>query len=234
MTRDIYRVLHVPGQELSAWFLGNRLHILMYHSISENTRDPHAISQAEFKRQMVSLQTLHIVSLAEGLRLLKEKCSLKNTLVITFDDALMDFYTNALPILKEVGYPVTMFVPTGLVGKSANWDSYDKSKPLMTWGQLEECQQWNVTFGSHTLNHVRLTECSDETLMEELQKSLQTLQNRLKAVTPALAYPGGYHNTRVRQVANAAGYLCALGASSRWGNGPESDLFQLRRQHFKP
>ncbi len=226
------QLLNIPWCSLPARLTGKRLRILMVHSISDNLRDPHAISPAEFEWQMRALQTARVISLAEGLELLRENRPLKNTWVLTFDDALLDFYTTALPILKEFGYPVTLFIPSGLVSKNAGWDSYDKSKPLMTWEQLEECQQWNVTFGSHTVNHIRLTECDDATLMDELQISLHTLQNRLEGVIPALAFPGGYHDVRVRQAARASGYICALGASSRWGNGYESDLFQLRRERL--
>jgi len=164
----------------------------MYHSISENLRDPHAIPPIEFKRQMESLRAAHVVSLTEGLELLRDSRSLKGTWAITFDDGFLDFYTNALPVLRELNYPVTMFVPTGLIGTNSTRDGYDKTKPLMTWRQMEECQQWSVTFGSHTINHVRLTECIVETLMVELQTSLQTLRDRLEWVVPALAYPGGY------------------------------------------
>jgi len=222
----------IPWRILPAWLFGNRLRILMYHSISENPHDPYAVSPSEFNRQMLSLQKVHVISLGEGLEYLKDKKSLRNIWVITFDDGLLDFYTTALPILQEFGYPVTMFIPTGLVGKSAIWDSYDKTKPLMTWRQMEECQQWNVTFASHTVNHVRLTECSDSTLIYELQTSMYMLQNKLEKVVSALAYPGGYHDARIRQATSIAGYHYGLGASSRWGNGPESDLFQLRRQRF--
>jgi len=228
------RLLNVPWCSLPSWLIGNRLRILMFHSISQNPHDPHAIPASEFKRQMDSLKGAHVISLAEGLQRLRGDHPLKDTWVITFDDALLDFYTTALPILKEFGYPATMFVPTGLVGKSAVWDSYDKTKPLMSWEQLEECQQWGVTFGSHTVLHVCLTECAAETLTDELKTSLRALHDRLKRVDPALAYPGGLHDVRVRLAASAAGYVCALGASSRWGNGPESDFFQLRRTRLNP
>jgi peptidoglycan/xylan/chitin deacetylase (PgdA/CDA1 family) len=182
---------------------------------------------------MVFLPAANVVSLAEGLELLKEARSLKNTWVITFDDALFDFYTTAVPIIREFKYPVTMFVPTGMLGGKANWDSYDKSKSLMTWEQLEKCQQWNVSYGSHTVHHAVLTECEDSLIRDELTVSLHMLRDRLANVIPALAYPGGFHNLRVRQATKAAGYTCALGISSRWGNGAESDLMQLRRERFR-
>lgn len=220
----------IPWRILPAWLRGNRLRIAMYHSIADNPRDPHAVSPVAFKRQMQAMQTERVVSLDEALRLLHLPQSLKNIRVITFDDSLADFYTTALPILRDFGYPVTMFVPTGLVGTNATWDSYDKSKSLMGWDELEKCQQWRVSFGSHTVNHLRLVDCAESTLIDELQTSYLTLSARLEHVLPALAYPGGYHNPRIRAAAQAAGYTCALGAASRWGNGPESDVFQLRRE----
>ncbi len=215
------RLSALPWQSLPAWLAGNRLRILMYHSISENQRDPHAISPSEFKRQLQSLQSGQVVSLAEGLERLRTQQSLKNTWAITFDDGLLDFYTDALPLLREFSYPVTMFIPTGLVGKTAIWDSYDKSKPLLSWRQMEDCQRWNVTFGSHTIHHVRLTECTNTTLNDELKTSLRSLHENLQRVIEALAYPGGYYNAGICQAAKDAGYVCAVGAASRWGNGAE-------------
>lgn len=181
---------------------------------------------------MHRLRSGQVISLEEGLKRLQSHLTLRNTCVITFDDALLDFYTTALPILKDFGYPATLFIPVGLVGQHAGWDSHDPSKLLMNWLQLERCQQWKVTFGSHSVRHIRLTECSEDRLEQELVESLQTLKSKLDNVFPALAYPGGYHNERVRKAAAAAGYICGLGAASRWGNGPETDVFQLRRMRM--
>ena len=229
----LQRLISIPWRAIPAWLIGNRLHILMYHSISENPLDPHAISQEEFHHQMNGLQTKKVIGLREALDHLHSYHGLKDLYVITFDDALLDFYTTALPVLKEFAFPVSMFVPTGMLGENAVWDSFDKSKPLMTWEQLKECQTWNVSFGSHTVHHAVLTECDDERLREELSDSLQTLRDRLENAFPALAYPGGIYDERVRQAARDAGYTCALGVASRWGNGSESDLFQLRRQRIQ-
>ena len=229
----MHRLLELPWRIVPFWVLGNRLKILMYHSISANQLDPHAVSPKEFLKHMQNLQTKQVISLEHALLLLRTKDPFRNVYVITFDDALLDFYTNAMPVLQEFGYPATMFVPTGLVGGKAVWDGYDKSKPLMTWKQMEECQQANITFASHTVHHVRLTECSDVVLIDELQTSLKTLKDNLGQVISALAYPGGFQNEYVRHAAASVGYICGLGASSRWGNGSESDLYQLRRERFR-
>lgn len=228
----IKRLMTIPWKEVPSWITGDRLRILMYHSISENPKDPHAISPAEFRRQMMFLQTQSVVPLAAGLKLLEGSQRLNNKWVITFDDGFLDFYSTALPILRDYKYPVTMFLPVGLIGKTSVWDSYDKNKPLMNWVQVESCQQWLVTFGSHTLNHIRLTEYSESHLREECQKSLQVLESRLTNTIRALAYPGGYHNQFVRRVVQDAGYACGLGTASRWGNGKATDVFQLRRERM--
>jgi peptidoglycan/xylan/chitin deacetylase (PgdA/CDA1 family) len=227
------RMAQIPWRALPAWLAGNRLRILMYHSISDNSGDPHALSPVVFMPHMQSLRDSQVVSLAEGLQRLSAGRSLKNTYVITFDDALLDFYDTALPILQDYTFPVTMFVPTGFAGQTAAWDTYDKTKYLMTWRQMEACQQRQVSFGSHTVNHARLDKCSDTDLATELQLSYQTLNGRLERVTPALAYPGGYQDQRVRYAAKAAGYQYALGTYSRWGNGPETDPYQLRRERLE-
>jgi peptidoglycan/xylan/chitin deacetylase (PgdA/CDA1 family) len=224
------RITHLPWHILPAWALGKRLKILMYHSISANPLDPHAISPEQFKIHMQSLQSKKVISLMDGISFLQSSRSLHNVYVITFDDALLDFYHTAIPLLSEFGYPVTMFVPTGLVGCNAAWDSYDKSKPLMTWEQMEECQKYNVFFGSHTSTHAYLPGCSDHVLRDELTVSLNTLQDKLRQTIPAIAYPGGYHDERIRRAACESGYICGLGASSHWGNGYETDLFQLHRE----
>ena len=226
------RIRNIPWRALPSWLFNQRLHILMYHSIADNPRDPHAVPPVEFRKHMQSLQSKQVVSLQTGLEYLRSGHSLHNVYVITFDDALLDFYTNAMPVIREFGYAITMFVPTGLVGQSAVWDSYDASKPLMNWHQMEECQKYKVAFGSHTVNHVRLTECADDVIVNELSVSLQTLRDHLENVIPALAYPGGYHDERVRDAVQSAGCACAVGAASRWGNGSESDFFQLRRERF--
>ncbi len=204
----------------------------MYHSICDNPKDPHAVPPQVFENQMHSLQSARVISLSEGLQCLKENKSLKSLVVLTFDDAYEDFYLSALPILKKYDLPATVFVPTGLVGKTAEWDTFDKSKRLMTWEQLEACQPWRVTFGSHTVTHVRLTECTQKKMEAELRESIQTLQRKLKSVAAAIAYPGGYIDERISLAAREAGYGCGLGAASRWGNGPETHLFRLRRERF--
>jgi peptidoglycan/xylan/chitin deacetylase (PgdA/CDA1 family) len=215
-----------------SWLNGNRLTILMYHSIANNPSDPNAVSRGSFSAQMQYLADHHwkVVSLEEGMQRLQNGLGLRKFAVITFDDGYIDFLTTALPILQQFSYPATMFVPTGLVGGRAIWDSHDKSKELMNWEQVREVTRRGVAIGSHTITHAILTGCNDRTLEHELAGSLTSLRERFGSIYPALAYPSGAFSPREMQAAEKAGFVCGLGTCSRWGNGPGTPRLCLRRE----
>ena len=143
---SIKRLTHIPWLELPSWIAGNRLQILMFHSISDNLNDPHAIGCGSFIKQLEYIeQNQHkVISLKQGLDRLNQKQSLYKTVVLTFDDAYQDFIANALPVLRKFNYPATVFVPTDVVGKTASWDSFDQSKQIMNWDELAELDRNDI------------------------------------------------------------------------------------------
>ena len=48
-------------------------------------------------------------------------------MAVTFDDGYVSVYENAMPILKELGLPGTIFMPTALIG----------NEPIAAWPGLE-------------------------------------------------------------------------------------------------
>jgi peptidoglycan/xylan/chitin deacetylase (PgdA/CDA1 family) len=228
------RFSSIPWTKLWDWLTGNRLRILLYHSIANNSKDPHATPPQIFHQQVkkIRLDGYQVVSLQEGLELMKNGTSLRKIVVITFDDGYRDFYRVALPILEEFHYSATVFIPTALVGKNAVWDSYDQSKQLMTWEEIVDSTTRGITVGSHTASHRRLTECENGELEYELCSSMEALQQYLGDALPILAYPGGYCTEREKHAAVKAGYKYAVGGVSRWGNGQDTDRFYLRRDRW--
>jgi peptidoglycan/xylan/chitin deacetylase (PgdA/CDA1 family) len=232
----VNRAQKIPWLRLWDYFSGNRLRILMYHSINDDPQDSHAISPAKFIKQIETLTArpgAQFICLSQGLERLaaSKPATLYNTFIITFDDAYRNFWQTAWPILQAHHIPATLFVPTRCLGGKAVWHSYNKNQFLMDWDEVIEASKQGVEMGSHTAGHVRLTECSDSMIESELDTSLDMLMSKLgTAVIPAIAYPGGYYDHRVINLARKCGYQCGLGASSRWGNGPETNLFMLRRE----
>lgn len=96
----------------------SRLLVLGYHGVSlqdEHRWDPSLFISAEvFRRRMEALKraSCTVLSLKEGLRLTAEGRLPDRAVVLTFDDGTYDFYKIVWPILKEFGYPVTLYLTT--------------------------------------------------------------------------------------------------------------------------
>jgi peptidoglycan/xylan/chitin deacetylase (PgdA/CDA1 family) len=103
----------------------------------------------------------------------------------------------------------------------AEWDS---TRAFLTWDEVGRMQDAGISFGSHTLNHVLLTQANAETARMEIEGSRRELQERLGGGIPGFAYPWGAHNARLAQQVADAGYAFAVtteemlvrGAPSPW------------------
>jgi len=101
----------------SAW-RRRRLAILAYHGVSLS--DEHEWSGGQFVAPEVfrsRLQTLkelrcNVLPLGEALERLRADDLPERAVVITFDDGMSDFRRKAFPILREFGYPVTLYLTT--------------------------------------------------------------------------------------------------------------------------
>ena len=106
---------------------GPSLRILGYHRVLDVNPDEFqfdgdviSATTEDFRRQMeFARRDFNVVSFRD-----LEECERDNrpwperALVITFDDGYRDNYTQAFPILKELGLPATMFLITGHVGRA--------------------------------------------------------------------------------------------------------------------
>ncbi len=102
-------------------------------------------------------------------------------ILLTFDDGYDDFSLNALPILKEMGFKATMFLPTGLVGNPS----------FLTWDQVTDAVNSGlVYFANHTWSHHSVA-----VSFEVDKKEIETADTQLKerGLNPDLvfAYPYG-------------------------------------------
>lgn len=96
------------------------LRILAYHRVAElrgtTATDSRSVSAtpACFTQQMEHLaRNYHVIGMPELLSAVEKGSALpKRAVLITFDDAYADFAEIAWPILKRLGLPATMFVPT--------------------------------------------------------------------------------------------------------------------------
>ena len=147
------------------------------------------------------------------------------TVVVTFDDGFASTLL-AQPILEDVGFPATVFVPTHFIDTASALSYADGDAPEeasdaeelrpLTWAQLARLREAGWEIGSHTVNHPRLPRLDDADLVQELELSRTTIEDRLGRCE-TIAYPYGLADARVAGAAERAGYLagCTLTAGHR-------------------
>jgi peptidoglycan/xylan/chitin deacetylase (PgdA/CDA1 family) len=82
----------------------------------------------------------------------------------------------------------------------------DSRPEFMTWNQLRELVSEGHSVQSHGWSHRVLEECSDHQLREELERSKQTIEDRLATPVDAISIPHGRWDSRVLESCAAAGY----------------------------
>lgn len=210
-----------------AYAAKNRLRILMYHSISDTAQDSLAVSPERFASEMKYLhdRRFEVITLQNACRRLETGRNLRRTIVLTFDDGYRDFLATAVPILVRYQFPATLFA---VVGQGQSGLPFGP-EPLLSEREVRKVCSLGFEIGSHTLTHAELTKLEPEALSRELSRSHEALAELAGEFLP-LAYPGGKFSDEVCLAADRAGYSCAVIVGGRWGNGPETDRFRLRRE----
>jgi peptidoglycan/xylan/chitin deacetylase (PgdA/CDA1 family) len=140
---------------------------------------------------------------------------------VTFDDAHRSVHQHAWPVLRELGWPATVFVPTehatrqtpmGWSGNEEWLGEWEHELACMDWPELAELAAAGWEVGSHSRTHPRLTRLSPGELRAELEDSRTEIRRRLGGGGDSIAYPYGDTNDAVEAAARAAGYTAGAGA----------------------
>ncbi len=191
-----------------------RVAVLGYHNFSETKPVTDMLMRtAEFRQQMEYIRQagLTVISMQEflewrfGARELPAECVL-----ITLDDGWRSVYTDAYPILKEYGYPFTIFLyTTYLHGRGSS----------MNHAMIREMQQNGATVGSHSVNHRYPKEWKakqaqgDEAYAAMVDQELGESHDKLSALfgpVNTYCYPGGYVTKPMLDRLPGYGYVAAF------------------------
>lgn len=191
--------------------------ILTYHHVGK-IPDSHPqsslfVSPEEFRRQMAFLRKngFTVVSL-DDIRagLTGEKILSPRSVAITFDDGFEDNYLNAFPIIREYGYPATIFVIAGKIRNEKDAFASKGSDHYLSLTQLKEMRKAGITIGSHGMTHRRLAIIPPEEAKHEILDSRRKLEQLLDGPVYWLCYPYGSFNKKVISYVREAGYLGSL------------------------
>ena len=203
--------------------------IIMYHSVNdkalEHLQNASTVNIDRFRYHMEFLRKNHfrVISFDELVQGIKSARPFpRKTVVLTFDDGYDDVYTNAFRILREYGYPATVFVLTDLIGREG----------YMTWDQLKEMRSSGlITVGSHTQTHAYLPEVPEDVQRKEIAQSKKILENVFGEPVKYFAYPVGGFTDAIKDMVRAAGYEAAC-TTNRGFNRFNTDVYALKRIRF--
>jgi peptidoglycan/xylan/chitin deacetylase (PgdA/CDA1 family) len=199
--------------------------VFCYHALSERWEAPLSVLPDRFERQMrlVLSRGYRPVTFSELTRAPHDA----GLFAVTFDDAFRSVHTFAFPLLRELGVPGTIFVPTDPVetGRPLAWEGTDHwlQTPLaselapMSWPELREVAAASWEIGSHTKTHPHLPALGPEELAGQLVDSKSLCERRMERPCTALAYPYGAMDGRVVTAARSAGYESAAALPGDFG-----------------
>jgi peptidoglycan/xylan/chitin deacetylase (PgdA/CDA1 family) len=193
--------------------------ILMYHQVGDFApMRGHRSTYCHYQRFAAQMAYLHrlrynVIRLDAALEMLAGNVPVPpRAVALTFDDGYENFYQYAWPELARHGFPATVYLLSGLLGKNAEWFARDgRATPaLMSAARVRELDRAGIDFGSHGVSHVKLAEVSVEKAREEITRSRAELADVLGHEVRHFCYPYGSVNPDVVEAARAAGYRSAV------------------------
>ncbi|MBB5038128.1 polysaccharide deacetylase family protein [Prosthecobacter dejongeii] len=190
--------------------------ILGYHDFKERGGSPMIIAASKFREQMKAIKDsgIPVVPLSDvlawrkGLKNIPEEC-----LVITMDDGWEGVYTYAYPVLKEYGFPFTVYVYKKYVnigGRSLSWE------------QIKEMMKYGCEIGSHSVSHESLRAKKGRSeaehlqwVLAELKDSKEFLEKNLGRPCTSFAYPFGIFDDAMAETGLQVGYETLVTVNSQ-------------------
>ncbi len=120
---------------------------------------------------------------------------------ITFDDGMNSVHRNALPVIRDHGFPAHLFLATGLLGKSVGWPSHGGAiveYAMLDWAEAEECSRSGIRIECHTVTHPDLRALTPAGMIDECSRADDEIERHVGRRPTLVAFPFGYYNDAVR------------------------------------
>ena len=195
---------------ISNFYYNNELgsHILTYHSVSTDKQPKEFLPLYNIKPEIFTEQIKLITDLNIKCGTIAESYNNSCQLSITFDDGFVNTLENAAPILFDKKIPFTVFVtPKNII---------NHKNIFMTIKDLKELLKIpGAKIGSHGFSHVKLSDCSDNEMADELINSKKWLEDNIGCVVDTISYPHGAYNHNTLNKLEKTNYKFAL--STKFG-----------------
>ncbi|RUO26787.1 hypothetical protein CWE09_08865 [Aliidiomarina minuta] len=204
--------------------------ILMYHHVSDSTPRSTSVNEEELREHLQYLKDndFNVIDIRDAIAGVKGEQELPDkAVVLTFDDAYQNIFTNGHPILMEFEVPYTLFVTTDPVGNTPG--------RYMSWDQIRQMHEDGVTIANHTTDHAhmpRRQEGESETdwrqrSAENILQAEQKILDEVGVSYQLFAYPYGEYDNELAELVEELGFT-GFGQHSG-GFGPTTDMRAIPR-----
>ena len=194
---------------------GSRVTVLGYHDFTSDPAEKETamrISTAKFRQQMEAIKALRlpVIGMDDFLAWKRgEKKLPPRSVLITIDDGWKTVYTEAFPVLREMGFPFTLYLYTDYLNIDGRSLSHEMVEEMKRHGCTVGCHSVSHPFPSKVKRHRRMSpEAYDKFLRKELGESKTFLEMKYGAPVTTYAYPGGFYTEEMFPLAREFGYQC--------------------------
>jgi peptidoglycan/xylan/chitin deacetylase (PgdA/CDA1 family) len=216
----------------------HELPVLMYHRVVEKdlpfSKYNIYVTRENLEKQFQFLQARGFETITFG-DLMTRRIPRK-PILLTFDDGYEDNYHHLFPLLKRYNVKAVIYILGNRNHKTNYWDAPqgEPKAALLKDKQIREMARTGlVEFGSHGMNHVKLTDLKSVEIQNEVTGSRKVLEKLLGKPIVSFAYPYGEANGEVKHAVREAGYTFGVSVQK----GPTrfaEDLMEIRRVHMFP
>ena len=186
--------------------------VLIYHRVQGGSDSAVDLPITSFRAQMELLaewgSVLPLRQAVDSLRRGEQPTGV----VITFDDGAADFCDQAVPVMRELQLPSTLY----LVTSAPDAGELPWGVPAASWSALREATADGlVDVQSHTHRHTLLHHTSAAAAVDELDRSIDAIGDELGSAPTHFAYPKAVPGNRAARAAVAARFQSAALAGHR-------------------
>ena len=202
------------------WIQRRRSVILGYHGVAEARRRDDLsmllVAPERFRAQLTLLRSagFRFVTMAELARAGAGGPPPPGLAAITFDDGMRNNHEVALPILRELGIPATVYVTIGFIGGASPWVTAGGDGAMMTAEQLRELAGAGWELGAHTMTHPDMSALDYDACLKEICDGRNALEEISGAPVETFAYPFGSYGPAALSAARDSGMIAALTTGS--------------------
>ena len=202
--------------------------VLVYHRLGPRRLDGMTVTTPVFQEQMRTIRDrgYRVIPLRQLIDALRGAgpAPPPRSVVLTADDGHASIFTDLYPVVKQYGFPVTLFIYPSAVS-NARW--------ALTWDQLRTLQQSGLfDIQSHTYWHPNFRREKERRSPADYRKfvdwqflhSRQVLQDELHGNVDLLAWPFGIDTPWLMSEAARDGYRAAFSIVRRPVTGSDNPM----------